>query len=354
MTVLLLAHRYDISADLLERELAALDAPFARIHPADLPARLHLTASLDGDEGGSNWRGRISLPHRVLEIEQLTAVHNRRRGDAHGGAGSHDPGLRIEARPWAVREAHRAFYGILHALPLRWVNRPDTAATASLAPLQLAAALGCGLRVPEALLTNNTADARAFGAAGPADYRALRGVPASDSRREELRRSLLLHSGGALPAGTDLHVGDGVRNPVCHLTRPVPHAYDVCVAVVGAEVFAARVRYPAEARGHDRRRWVLTDEVGYAETEVPGEVRSRMREFTRRLGLAYALLWFSVDRDGRWWFVEADPHGSWLAMQQADPAAFPIAEALAALLAADAAPAARELPAHAVPLAELP
>src|SRR5258708_36747809 len=68
-----------------------------------------------------------------------------------------------QVKEWRAKEIRGAWGGLLNSVPhIRWVNHPLGISAASYKPEQLARAQRYGLRIPETVMTTNTATALAF------------------------------------------------------------------------------------------------------------------------------------------------------------------------------------------------
>lgn len=131
MTVLILASRDDVTADLVVRQLIKKHRKVHRVALDDV-----LTVS------GAPGRIKIKDAHRTTS--NPSAVYWR-----HPGA--------LES------EQAKALVGLLRTLPeLVWVNHPDSNERARHKPGQLLAAADCGFLVPDTLVSNDEAEIRTF------------------------------------------------------------------------------------------------------------------------------------------------------------------------------------------------
>jgi glutathione synthase/RimK-type ligase-like ATP-grasp enzyme len=193
--------------------------------------------------------------------------------------------------------------GLLASLDAGWMNDPWRDEVASHKPRQLALAEALGLPVPPTLVTSDPAAARAFLAAhrrsgaihkalhaAPDDWRPTRRVGKPDLERLE-----------ALPLAPAI------------FQAFVP-GVDVRVTAVGRRLFAAAI---------DARRTASPDDfrLGWYEARVsplalPGPLAARLRRLVAALGLEYAAIDLRRRPDGRWAFLELNPAGLWLFVEQ--------------------------------------
>jgi hypothetical protein len=226
-------------------------------------------------------------------------------------------------RQFALREYHAAFAGLWHALPARWVNDPVRQDIASRKTYQLAVARECGLAVPRTLVTNDPDDARAF------LETCRRG-----SRLDAVQKTLtpLAEEMGFTrriqPA--DLDRLDGLRCAPAILQEYVD-GMDLRVVAVGGELFAMQLDASASAHPEDcRRDWEVVARTA-RRVDLPERVQGALRAMMDRLGLAYGAFDLRVLDDGRHVFLEVNPAGLWLYVE--DATGHSITDAVVRLLA---------------------
>jgi hypothetical protein len=309
--ILAVTHAGDEHAPPVLEALARRGAEVAVLDLADLPGRGRL--ALAYGEGDARWihpQGRAPL-----ELGAITAVWWRR--PRHLAAA---PELPAAHAAFAVRQATDAVMGLIAALPprARLVNDPFREAAAGLKTLQLATAHRLGLRVPETLVTNDPAAAAGF-LAGRGEEGAVH--KALHATAEDWRRTRRV-------GPEDLARLEDLRFAPVILQERVP-GVDVRVAVVGEALFAAEI---------DARRSSSPDDFRGAEAEcrfspcaLPPEEAARLRALVRALGLSFATADYRRRDDGAWFFLEVNPAGQWLFVEERTGQ--PITAAVAALLA---------------------
>jgi glutathione synthase/RimK-type ligase-like ATP-grasp enzyme len=179
-----------------------------------------------------------------------------------------------------------------------------------------------GLRVPETLVTNDPAAARAFVEANMA-----RGVVRKAFRNiaEAPRESFLL-----TPA--ELTQIDSVRYAPVIFQEYIPAGRDLRATVVDGEIFTAAFRSEPRYRV-DYRAGIASAEV--TSYRLPDDVADRLRELMARLGLIFGAVDFRVTPEGEHVFFEVNPAGEYLFV--VDRTTLPIPQAIAAALERHAA-----------------
>jgi glutathione synthase/RimK-type ligase-like ATP-grasp enzyme len=203
-----------------------------------------------------------------------------------------------------------ALEGFLTQIPNeRWINHPSHNAAASHKLEQLIRARRMGLSVPDTLLTQDAAVARAFLARheGAVVVKPLSGgyiqrsLPSEDTQiytsrvhAHHLEKDVLLSQCPAL------------------FQAEVDKISDVRVCAVDERVTAVELRRQGEGGQQllDIRRDNM-EGVSYRQLEVPVSVNDSILSLVRSYGLRFAAIDFAVDRSGRWIFLEVNPGGQW-------------------------------------------
>lgn len=227
------------------------------------------------------------------------------------------PGLSAGDAGFAIRQTYEALQGFWASLPSRWVNQPWRNEIAGHKAHQLPVAERCGLRVPRTLVTNDVARAEAFVAAArgaPVIHKALHATPVdwhptrllTDAERADLSAVRLA--------------------PV--ILQEYVEGVDLRVYVVGDRIFAAEIDASATASPEDFRT-VFAD-ARVAPCTLPPAVEAGLRRLMAELGLVYGAIDLRRSGEGDHLFLEVNPGGLWLFVEER--AGLPISAAIADLL----------------------
>ncbi len=306
-TVLVVAPAADSHARAVLAELRRRRVPVASLDTARFPERAALALRLGA---GASWRGALRSGE-PLDPEQVRAIWWRRPEPYRL-----HPSLRGRRRDGAFCAADDALGAFWSALDARWVNDPAHDEAAEHKPRQLALAARLGLPIPETLVTNDPAAARAFVAARPDGatiHKNVTGAPA-----------LLRHTALARPGDRALFAS--VRHLPLMFQERVPGT-DLRVTAVGDELFAAEIdagKDPIDVRANLPRARMRPVPL------QPG-VAAKLHHLVRTLGLTYAALDLRRRADGEHVFLEVNPSGEWLYVERRTGQ--PITRAVAAVLA---------------------
>lgn len=311
--VLVVAQETDATADLVVAALAEQSVPVMRFDLADFPQRLSLSARHDR----GHWSGVLADDDRGVRLEDVRSVYYRRPNLPTVSDRLADP-----YRAWAADQALAGLLGTLYALPVPWVNRPETDAIASHTAGQLPVAHACGLDTPRSLITTVPAAARSFCAeiAVPMVCKPL--IGGLLEHPDGTRTNVPTHA--IDPAAID----DSLELTAHYLQEAVPKAHEVRLTVVGHEVFAAEIHAGSDDARMDWR--TDYDALTYRICSVPERVRDGVLAWMARFGLSFGAFDFAVTPAGRWVFFECNPSGQWGWIE--NKTGLPIAAAVADLL----------------------
>lgn len=314
MTVLVLAEKIDATADRVVMELTRRGVPVVRCDTSDFPARMGLSAALrDG-----RWHGRLHSGFRQLPFADVRSVWYRGTPRFAWPAGMTEP-----ERRHAEGETRFGLGGVLADLPAHWVNHPAAEADAAYKPRQLTAAAGCGLCVPDTLVTTDAAAVRQFAAT----HRRIVLKPLGANVLFDGTTRTVAHT--HLLTEHDLADLTGIgTNP--HLVQQwVDKDHEVRLTAVGSRLFAAEIRAGSTAGVIDWRRDYAA--LSYAPCAVPVEVETGVAAYLKRFSLTFAAFDFVVRPDSAWVFLEANAGGQygWIEQHTGLPISLAIADELA-------------------------
>ncbi|WP_329559525.1 hypothetical protein OG711_15690 [Streptomyces uncialis] len=283
---------FEAGTDLVAEGLSAANVPVFRMDTADFPHALELSASFTDGE----WSGRLSNPHRRVDLAEVRAVYwNRPRLFEF-------PELSASDAHWARGAARIGLGGVLTSLEARWMNHPARASAAEFKPRQLKVARASGLSVPRTLITNSTDQVRAF-AAG------LGGAPVIT---KPLGMPTVVHQTGLETMYTRaVDLGDlkGIHLTAHLFQEQVPKEFEVRTVVIDGACHSVRIDTDSAAAEHDWR--ADYDSLKYTPIRTPCAVQEGVRRYMDAMGLAYASLDFIVRPDRAWIFLEANASGQW-------------------------------------------
>ena len=276
----------------------------------------HLSLSLRYEQGRRRDYRLAGLPCGELPLETCKAVWWRRPQNYEP-----DPAITVPAyRSFVLGESYETLSGLWLALDAFWINHPSRDADAAHKVFQLRVAQEVGFDIPVTLITNSPEDARAFVDRFGPERTIYKAFTATE---QEWRETRLLRPG-------EVALLDNVRFAPVIFQELVPAEVDLRVTVVGNEIFPAAI-YSQEMSYKVDYRMELS-QVRIEAFELPEEVNRGLRALMDRLGLVYGAIDMRLTPDGRLVFLEVNPAGQWLFVEQStgQPIALALARALAA------------------------
>lgn len=318
MTVLVLTHDADTTADRVTAELAVRGVPVARLDQARIPMQVSLNS---GIRTGSTWSGRLTdSTGQSVDLAQVRVVWHR-----HTRQFVVDDRMSGPEKAFAYGEARRGYGGVLAALHgCLWINDPMAAARAEYKPVQLAAATAAGLRIPDTIITNdpNAAHAWAQNLGRPVIYKPLSGVWHADEDQIRVIYTTPVTDIAAL-------LDPAVARTAHLFQEQVSKAFEARAIIIGTKVFAVRIDAgSADARQDWRSDY---DALTYTPMDLPAETTAALVALHERLGLVYGAVDLVCAPSGEFVFLETNQAGEWGWLAAAT--GIPVAAALADLMA---------------------
>jgi glutathione synthase/RimK-type ligase-like ATP-grasp enzyme len=309
--ILVISHAADDHAAGVLQALGRLEHPAVLIDTAQFPESAWLTQRFE-----SGWRQYeyCADGHRI-DLSTCRAAWWRRPQPY-----TLHPHLASEALAFTYSECHEAIAGLWEALDLQWVNPPVRDEAAHHKPYQLAVASKVGLTIPRTLITNDPDTARRFiGELGP-DRTVYKTFLASEQCWRETR----------IVRPEEMTILDRVRLAPVIFQEYVPAAADLRVTVLGDRMFAAAIQ--AAPGGYDIDYRMDMAGAHFEPTNLPTKTQERLRDLMKALGLVYGAVDLRRTPDGQDVFLEVNPAGEWLFVEERTGQ--PITDAMAELLAA--------------------
>jgi glutathione synthase/RimK-type ligase-like ATP-grasp enzyme len=315
--ILILTGSDDPHADAMERVLDERGVCHLRLDPAMFPA----AAAVSVEFGAAGVRSRtVRLADRLIDLDEITAVWVRRPTPARPVerlVGTH-------VGDFIVDETGKVVADLWELLDVPFLPAPRPVlqrAQFKMRQLQLAAELG--LELPPTVVTNDPDALLEFAGTHPRLITKQGGLtqpcPAPDGTGVTRYTELLLPRDLA-------HVASVALCPVI-VQAYVPKRLELRVTVVGSRVFAAAIH--SQAAQHTRNDWRRYDDAHLLMEAwtLPPAIEEALIALNARLGLRYSASDFVLTPDGRYVYLETNPSGQFLWVQQAT--GMPITEAIA-------------------------
>ena len=311
-TVLFVTASYDAAPEYVGVALKRRTVPFFRLDTDRFPSEVRVSFNPQGDI-------TISDGDRSISGKEVKSVWYR-RNVAPNLPESLEPGT----REFCERETRAFLDGALEALPTqRWLSSPQAIWRAERKPYQLAVAAQIGFTIPRTIMTNDPTAAR-----GLAQGRRLVAKAVSSGYIAGSTGNQAIFTSALVPA--DLEDLDGLVLAPVTFQEKVEKSSDIRVTVVGDEVFAAEIL--SQGRESSRVDWRATDDpnLEHRPHELPSTLAYRCRHLVSYLGLSYGAIDFALKPDGTYVFLEINPNGEWLWLE--DKLGLSISDRIAAWL----------------------
>lgn len=320
--ILIITNSYDIHVDHFTPILKRLSQPFFRLNLDKFPRDYKVNQVFDSGE----LRSVIEhIPSGAkINLSEVTSVWNRK--PAPFSFLSSD--LAAQELAYAKEETEHVLFGLLYPMKCYWMSHPLNLRGAMWKSEQLSRAAKFGFNTPKSLVTNCPEEVRKFKSELSGDM-IFKSISTPDLASIEVDDDERIADGLATTLVTDeiMESLDSVREIPCHFQGYVPKKYELRVTVVENRVFAAKIHSQTDERTKIDSR-DMSAEILYESTELPEEIKERCIRFVNSYNLNYSALDIIVTPDDDYVFLENNPNGQFLYIQQLIPE-FRILEAIA-------------------------
>lgn len=311
--ILIVTNLDDLHADLVEQKIEARGGNPFRLNYEEFPRDFAVT--LEFVRG--RWEGGLShVPSGdSLSLSDIGAVWMRKKADF----GFASEPLAPQEKAYAEAETEHILFSLLYSLDCYWMSHPVALRGASWKGEQLLRAAGMGFGVPTSLVTNRRADVEAFMAAAGDGiiFKALSSPAlAAHAVRPEQRVAPSLPTTRITADHEDAF--DAVEELPCFFQHYVPKQHELRVTVIGDRLFAARIHSQDDPRTATDCR-DMSAEIRYEAAVLPPAIARRCIDFVHSYGLTYGALDLIVTPAGNHVFLENNPVGQFLFVEQLVP-----------------------------------
>lgn len=297
-TVLIVADAFDIHADVVESGLRNSGVDLLRVN-LDPKSLRKTSLTLHGPSP------QIKTPQGNTLLSEIGAVWVR-RAFVESTLEERESET-VSDRIWK-NEWNRTLLGLYHHLgPNPWLSPLAAALRAENKYLQWSVAQAVGFRIPDTLTSNDKGTLMRFCRmhGGQVALKAMhQDIYRVDDKVVGLFTNLISEDDLQLFHETD-------ENPIT-IQEYVPKAYEARYTVVGSDHFCCRIdSQAAESTKIDWRRYDIPKTPHYV-VVPPYDIREKTAILMDKLGLGYGALDFIVTPDGEWVFLEVNPMGQWL------------------------------------------
>jgi glutathione synthase/RimK-type ligase-like ATP-grasp enzyme len=315
--VLIVTEPIDPHADAVIRRLNAMDVPVFRLHPEDFPlgdVRISLRPGPDGLVGEVTAGGRTCLTTDIRSAWLRRPKPPWLRGQIPEGS------LR-----YISTQTSATVTALWQAIPEeRWVASPNALRRADVKALQLVHAARAGLAIPETLITNHPESARRFRASQRDGLCAVKGLQLEIASDADGYRVPFTAVWADDEAASDASIA---ISPTIY-QQYVEKRVELRCVVMGDEIYCAEMDTQSQvATLHDSRG---DPAIATRPHRLPPEVKAAIAQLVASFGIRTASMDLVLEPSGRYVFLELNPSGQWLWIE--DQTGLPLTDAMTRLL----------------------
>ena len=276
--------------------------------------------------------GEIRNAHRRVALHDVRAAWYRRSRALFAPLPSLNL-LQGDLENFVAVQSSATLTGLFAGLQTMWVGQPFRLRRAEVKALQLADAGKAGLATPTTLISNEPDRAAGFVEALADTDCAVKPLIATRVDGEE---------GARLPLTTVLPRGHALDSVALspNIFQPyVEKAYELRCVVMGDEIFTAKL--DSQAHESTRKDWragaVEGEDVEYEVYDLPERVQAGLHRLMRSFEINFASIDLIVTPDGEFVFLDLNPNGQWLWLQE--ELGLPLVAAMADLLTTESSTA---------------
>ncbi|WP_413754965.1 hypothetical protein [Streptomyces sp. MMBL 11-3] len=320
--ILIATNVFDPHADVIANMLTRRGFPPHMLHLGDLPLQGTLNTRLDKSAA---WSTKITTRRGTIDLADVRAVWWRKVSPFTAS-----PWLPANEKIFVEREGTAALRGTWEALEaargdIYWMSHPSRQRAAASKIEQLQRAITLGFNVPKTLVSSDPDCVRAF-------Y--------DDCDGDMIHKSMTVGVIGAFHFGDQPHPSPEKTGPLLTTARVtdvllrqldsvtlvpglfqelVPKRYELRVTVIDEQVFTAAVYSQADERTSMDWRTDPTLDIPWVAASLPDELAERCLEMVRGYGLTFGAFDFIVTPEGEHVFLEMNPNGQWMFVQERVP-----------------------------------
>lgn len=295
--ILILTDKHDVHADTLIEQLNDENPLYFRFN-LDVESLENTYVNFSG----TNWE--IQTPSSIINLNSITSIWNRK---TFVQLMLEEQNKGYEFNIWK-NEWNKTLLGIYYYLSDRkWINYYRNNHKAENKYLQMDIAKQIGFKIPSFILSNRKKDIMNF-----------------LSENQKVVIKLMNQDFYQVEKGAfkgfyvnpvtveDFHdFNEEEENPI-FLQEYIEKKYEVRYTVVGDEHFVCKIdSQKSEIAKIDWRRYDLSN-TPHEQISPPSQVKEQVTRLMDELKLSYGALDFIVDKDDHWWFLEINPSGQYL------------------------------------------
>lgn len=289
-----------------------------RLNSDEIPAEARISMSWGGNEPSFDATIDVLTSGRTMNATMVRSIWWRRPAFF-----AIPDDLSLQEIEFATDEVDHALRSLWASLDCYWISEPERIRRASWKGEQLMRARRLGFEVPRTLITTDPDDARQFFyACGKQMVFKVMTDPflgaANLSRKHPDECIEPYQTVTTLVTEHDLDMLDSVRAAPCLFQEYVPKKVELRVTVIGEKLFAAEIHSQEnEQTAVDWRNYDV--DIPYRVAELPQPVAEKCLALVKSYGLNFSAIDMIVTPDDRYVFVENNPNGQFIFVENKLP-----------------------------------
>jgi hypothetical protein len=291
-----------------------------RLNTDDIPSKIGISLGIRSTF--KTWKGTVNINSngRVIYIDNIRSIWWRRPLAYHLPTD-----LTVQEYEFATDEIDHVLHGLWSSLDCYWISYPEYIRRATWKVEQLQRADAIGFNIPRTLVTTEPEEARAFYDAcdGQVIYKVmsdpLLAAPKTAQKYPELLSPEPFSTYTTLITETELALLDSVRLAPCMFQEYIPKQVELRVTIIGDDIFVAAIH----SQEHEKTQidWRHFDvDITYQLGSLPTEITEKCFAFVKSYNLNFSALDFILTPDGRYVFIENNPNGQFIFIEERVPA----------------------------------
>ncbi|MEE6268181.1 hypothetical protein V2E29_21400 [Streptomyces diastatochromogenes] len=312
-TILIVTSRWDTTAYAAAEILSRNGRESVFFYPEDVPQ----SARIDAVFRQGKWSNRLHTEDGLIDLDEIKAVWWRKPLAPNPS----DALPKLEF-PYARRECDYALKGLWDLLAsnpdVYWMSDPQNIRKADNKMLQMARGAALGLTSPNTIITNDPEDVRKF-YDECSQKMVFKSMTGSILRAEQVKYA----SGTTIPGmpfvrpftDEDMQQVDSVRQSACMFQELVEKKHELRVTIFEDQIFTCQI--DSQENDLTRDDWRRSDLPPQATAgRLPDSVATACLTMLDEFGLRFGAFDFIVTPEGEHVFLEVNPNGQWLFVQE--------------------------------------
>jgi hypothetical protein len=199
--------------------------------------------------------------------------------------------------------------------PLRWINTPAAVLLPENKFIQLKTARSLGISVPRTLITAQPERFRAFlRNEGRVVAKPLSGYSWEHESDVSLTFATILDGARAAELSDE-----DIAHCVTMYQQCIDKVADIRIVVMGADMFAYKITQEGEQHFDVRLGFYQENHLKYQGIQIPARLKRRISDLMDSLRINFASADFVLQADGEWVFLDLNPNGQWLFVEESFP-----------------------------------